>query len=231
MPTPDPASPLAAQIRAALRANELGSADPYAFGYAGLGASGPSIGIFQGDLAVNSQARSTVWQILVGGGMPSAQANQIIGQLAQHCTASPLRPEDDAVVAAALASDEGRAAIDKMDDAILAGVLAHVGSSIDAAAAVGLDLDPGALCAIALWCNMTGAPSTLNRWLVGEPVALAGGTPPAPAVPTASLADVVGYLALTDFFRAHPRNLIHFQQSVAAGLASDPNGSGQGASA
>lgn len=218
----DPTSPLAAKIRAALRANEIGNGDPYKLSYAGAGTSGASFGIFQGDLANNSTARNTLWKVLVGTGMAPSIANGIIGAMNETCQACPLGPNTAAQIDGALASKAGRALVDQMDDAILATVLAEVGTSITSAAAADRPLDDGATIAIALWSNMTGLPSTLNRWLAGQAVQERGGVAPTPAGPATTLDDVMAYLDLAEFFVVHRRNLDHFNQSVAVGLAFDP---------
>ena len=46
-------------IRAAIKANEIGTESPYRLSYARLGVSGASFGIFQGDTNVNHEARAT----------------------------------------------------------------------------------------------------------------------------------------------------------------------------
>jgi hypothetical protein len=223
---PGQSDPIRLRIRAALRANEIGGGDPYRLSYAGAGNSGPSFGIFQGDLAAkNSAVRNTMWLVLVGAGMSPSIANGMIGALSEPCTASPLNPDAAAQIDAALASPGGRALVDQMDDTILDAVLSEVGTSIATAIAAGRALEDGAAIAIALWSNMTGLPSTLNRWLAGQIVQEKGGVAPTPSGPTTTLGDVIAYLALADFFVAHQRNLAHFKQSVAAGLASEPVGS------
>lgn len=220
MAAPDPASPLAAKIAAALRMNEIGTADPYTLSYAGLGNSGPSFGTFQGDVAANPHARSVLSVILITAGVSPGRTATLTAQLARPCKSSPLGAADDTTVLQAIASESGRALVDQMDASILAAVLREVGTSIDAAEAAGLSIEDGAVCAIALWCNMTGAPTTLNRWLGGEAIDHGPGrTVAPPAGPTVGLPEVLAYLSASDYFTAHPRNLAHLQGSVAIGLA------------
>lgn len=215
----DPASPLAAKIRAALRANELGSADPYVLSYAGIGESGPSYGVFQNDVFASTSARTTLWNILMATGTPSPRAAAIVDGLRRACSVCPLGAADGATVAAALASATGRALVDALDGVTLAIVLGYVGRALGAAAAASKTLDDGAACAVALWANMTGAPATLDLWLGGEAVAMGGVDLAPPAGPVVSRADLEGYLAHTQFFEQHARNLAHLQASIATGLA------------
>jgi hypothetical protein len=68
---------------------------------------------------------------------------------------------------------------------------------------------------IALWVNMTGAPDTLCKWLSGtQEVGLA---PPAGAVVTPQ--NLESYLQANTYFRLHPKNFVHMQDSVLAGAA------------
>lgn len=216
----DPASPLATKIRAALSANELGPADPYALSYAGIGQSGPSYGVFQNDVYASSAARATLWNILMTTGTPSKPASVLVDALRVPCKVCPLGVADEATVLAALASAPGRALVDALDGVTLAMVLGYVGRALDAATAVGKTLDDGAACAVALWVNMTGAPATLDRWLSGDTVTMDGVDLAPPAGPAVIQADIEGYLDHTKFFEQHARNLAHLQASIATGLAS-----------
>lgn len=215
----DPSSPLGIKIRAALRANESGSADPYTLSYAGLGRSGPSFGIFQADMAANLDARSCMRIILVGAGMSAAAASSLVSQLGIACMACPLNHNDEAAVLAAMNDAPGRQMIDAMDDVTLGTALGYVGRAMDAAAVVGWSLDEGASCAVALWANMTGAPTTLDLWLSGEAVVIDGISLAPPAGPIISQTDLEWYLSHTQFFEAHQSNLAHLQASIATGLA------------
>lgn len=210
---------LAAKIRAALRANELGSADPYALSYAGLGQSGPSYGVFQNDVMASTAARTTLWHILMTTGTPSPRAAAIVDGLRRTCTACPLGVADEETVAVAMASAPGRSMIDALDGTTLAIVLGYVSQAMAAAAGAGKTLDDGAACAISLWVNMTGAPATLNRWLAGEIVTIDGVALAPPGASVVSQADVEGYLSHTQFFQQHARNLAHLRASIATGLS------------
>lgn len=215
----DQASPLATKIRAALRANELGAADPYALSYAGLGQSGPSYGVFQNDVMASTAARTTLWHILMTTGTPSPRAAAIVDGLRRTCTVCPLGVADEATVYAAMASAPGRSMIDALDGTTLTIVLGYVSQAMAAASGAGKTLDDGAACAVALWVNMTGAPATLDLWLGGKAVTIDGVELEPPAGPVVSQADIEGYLGHTQFFQQHARNLAHLRASIATGLA------------
>lgn len=213
-------SGLTAKIRVALRANELGSADPYALSYAGIGQSGPSYGVFQNDVYASTAARTTLWNILMTTGTPSKPAAALVDALRVPCKVCPLGVADEATVCAAMASAPGKALVDALDGVTLTMVFGYVARAMDAAASRRLTLDDGAACAVALWVNMTGAPSTLDLWLGGEAVAIDGVELQPPAGSVVSQADIEGYLSHTQFFQQHARNLAHLRASIAAGLAS-----------
>jgi len=217
MPAPDPASVLARQIRDALRFNEIGDASPYQISFAGSGRSGGSFGAFQADCCTNGRAKIVLWRVLATAGVQNN--DDIVSAVSVPCPSNPLSSDDTVAVNAALASDAGRPMVDALDETTVANVLQLVGTSIDAAASNSMTLDPGTACAIACWANMSGAPSTLNGWLRGAPVRFPAGNPANPSGPIVSTDDALGYLALTGFYAAHPRNLNHLRQAVAAGLA------------
>jgi hypothetical protein len=200
-------------IREAIKQNELGSASPYELSFACLGRSGASFGIFQGDTNVNPTARTTLQQILGDAGVDPATATRILALLSQPCPqGDPLSDADAALVDGALSSAGGRAAVDGMDEELLQIVLHELDSSITAAATRQHTIDPTALLYIALWVNMTGAPSTLNGWLAGGQ-ALGLAPPPGPVV---TPLDLESYLQASSYFRLHPRNFVHLQDSVKA---------------
>ncbi len=126
----------------------------------------------------------------------------------------PLSPADAALTDAALSSAAGCALVDAMDGKLLAVVEAELDSSVAAAANGNLTIAPVVMLYIALWVNMTGAPSTLNQWLDG--VTELG--VPSPAGPTVEQSDIETYLQATTYFQLHPRNFLHMQQSVQAGV-------------
>ncbi len=206
-------------IRAAIRANELGSASPYQLSYARLGQSGASFGIFQGDTHVNATARATLQTILTGSGADAATVERIMAAVSQACPGgNPLNPADTATANGALNSTAGQAAVDAMDDQLLQGVLNGLDSSIHAAA--DLPIEGEALLYMALWINMTGAPSMLNQWLGG--LTVSGVAPP--TGPTVGPADICAYLKASKYFTEHPQNFAHMQASVAVGVKLLPYG-------
>lgn len=213
----DPASGLAAQVRAALRFNEIGDASPYRLSFAGKGNSGGSFGAFQNDCYASSGPRQVLWRALVNVG--ARRADDITAAASRKCEASPLSPADQSTADEALAADCNRPLVDALDERTFAVVLRELGTSIDAAATAGLTVEPGAACAIACWANMTGEPATLNTWLGGQAVKFSGGSPSCPAGPVVTQEDVLRYLAATAFFAGRPHNLEHLRAAIAAGLA------------
>jgi Uncharacterized protein conserved in bacteria (DUF2272) len=206
-------------IRAALRENEIGDQSPYVLSYAELGSSGGSFGVFQGDACVDPNARAALKQVLVAAKVDSATVTRIVNAVSQPCpNGSPLSPADQKTADNALNSPKGRAIVDAMDDKILQIILNELDTSIAAAQSVKRQLDPGSQISVALWVNMTGAPTSLNEWIQGETM---GGVAP-PAAATVTRNDLKRYLQGTKFFTLHPKNLIHFEASVDAGLSQLP---------
>jgi hypothetical protein len=104
--------------------------------------------------------------------------------------------------------------VDAMDGTLLDIVLSELDSAIAAAASSGKTIEPRALLYIALWVNMTGAPTTLNKWLGGDEECDVA----APTGPVVTFTDLENYLQGTTYFRLHPRNFVHMQASVTAAL-------------
>jgi hypothetical protein len=202
-------------IREAIKQNEVGHASPYCLSYACLGASGASFGIFQGDTNVNHVARATLAQALHDANVDAATAARILSAVSQACPdGNPLSPGDTALANGALSSDAGRRLVDQMDGALLNIVLGELDTCIGAAGTRNQVIEPVGLLYIALWVNMTGAPDTLNKWLNGtQEVGLAP-----PIGPTVTLQNMESYLQANTYFRLHPRNFVHLQDSVKAAL-------------
>lgn len=200
-------------IKEAIKQNELGSASPYCLSYARLGASGASFGVFQGDTNMNHVARDTLRQALVAAGAAADICDRIIAAVSKACPdGNPLSPEDTGTANDALASTAGRALVDAMDQRLLSVVLGELDSAIAAAGVRQQTIDPVALLYITLWVNMTGAPDTLNKWLSGtQEVGLAP-----PVGPTVTQQNIENYLQANVYFRLHPRNFVHMQDSVQA---------------
>jgi hypothetical protein len=210
-------------VRAAIQYNELGAASPYSLSYACLGASGASFGIFQGDTNVNHAARVALLQALQANGVAADACDRIIAAVSRPCpNGNPLSAGDTQLANAALAAPSGRALVDALDGGLLEIVLGEVDSSVAAAAAQSFTIDPAAQLYIALWVNMTGAPTTLNAWLGGS-VELGLGPPEGPVV---MQADLQMYLQGSVFFRLHPQNFIHMQSAVQVGAALLPGAEG-----
>ncbi len=202
-------------IKEAIQQNELGSASPYCLSYACLGASGASFGIFQGDTNVNHVARNTLLQALEASGCSAGTCDRIVAGVCRPCPdGDPLSAEDTTLANDALASEMGQAMVNTMDDRLLQVVLGELDTCIAAAATRGQTIDPAALLYIALWINMTGAPDTLNKWLSGtQEVGLAP-----PVGPSVTVHNVENYLQANTYFRLHPRNFVHMQDSVQAAI-------------
>jgi hypothetical protein len=206
-------------IRAAIRANELGPASPYKLSYARLGQSGASFGIFQGDTHVNGTARSTLQAILNGAGADGPAVARIMAAVSVACPqGNPLNPADTTLANAALSSTAGQAAVDAMDNQLMQVVLKGLDNCITGAG--DLPIDGEALLYMALWINMTGAPTTLVKWLGGLTVSGV----PAPVGPSVCVADIQAYLKATAYFTNHPQNFAHMQASVAVGVPLLPYG-------
>jgi len=201
-------------IKAAIRANELGTASPYCLSFAGLGQSGASFGIFQGDTNVNATARGVLRQALSTAGVAVGDVARIMAAVSQPCPVNPLSSADTAAANGALESAAGMALVDAMDDKLLQIVLSELDSS-NAAVPAGYSIAPAGQLYISLWVNMTGAPGMLNKWLGGTPEL---GVAP-PAGPVVSRENVEAYLQASSYFRLHPRNFVHMSDSVDGGLA------------
>jgi hypothetical protein len=212
-------SSLLPAIRAALRENEIGNQSPYVLSYAELGRSGGSFGVFQGDACVDANARAALKQVLVAANVDSATVTRIVNAVSQPCpNGSPLSPGDQKTADDALDSPKGRSIVDAMDGKTLQVILGELDSSVAAAQSINRSLNPGSQVSIALWVNMTGAPTALNEWIKGATIG--GVAPPAAAAVTRD--DVKRYLKGTKFFTLHPKNLIHFEASVDKGLLELP---------
>jgi len=203
-------------IKAAIHANELGTASPYCLTFAELGQSGASFGIFQGDTNVDPAARELLRQVLAASGAGPGDIDRIISAVSKPCPrGNPLDEADTTIANRALGSAAGMLLVDTMDFRLLNIVLAELDSSLTAAAARNLALAAASQLYIALWVNMTGAPGMLNQWLSGTPEL---GVPP-PAGPNVARVNIETYLHASSYFRLHPRDFPHMSGSVDAGLA------------
>jgi hypothetical protein len=202
-------------IKKAIQTNELGSASPYQLCFARKGASGASFGVFQGDTNVNPTARSTLMKVLAAAQADQATCSRILAALSQPCpNGDPLSGADAALVNNALSSPPGRALVDGMDSELLTTVLGELDGCLSAAARADHTIQPEALLYMALWVNMTGAPTTLMAWLSG---ATEVGLPP-PIGPAVTALDIENYLHANTYFRRYPQNFLHMQESVNSAL-------------
>lgn len=203
-------------VRTALKLHEIGDGTPYRLCFARKEKSGASFGFMQGDLAAGQpEVRQAFHSCLKGAGFDDDQVDMLMRRLGVHCPRSPLDPDEAQRIDEALKT--GKDIVDKMDRSILAGVEAQVEKCIAAARDAGRTLMPEAVIAIALWVNMTGAPTQLLKWLRGEETHLAhrlGGAPK--IVAGAAMQD---YLKATYYYSENPANLPHFLSCVAAGVA------------
>jgi len=201
-------------IRMAIKQNELGNASPYCLSYARLGQSGASFGIFQGDTNVNALARSTLTAVLNAAGIDDATVAGLVASVSRPLPdGCPFSSDDKALIDNALAAGFGQTIVDQMDGQLMQTVLNGIDSCVAASSA--RPIDPEAQLYMALWINMTGAPTTLAKWLAGAAV----GSLAPPDGATVSAADLQNYLLASAYFRNNPRNFPHMQSSVAAGVA------------
>lgn len=207
-------------VKAALRMNELGAADPYRLSFADLGKSGASFGVFQADTAANIGARSALRLILTAAGVSAPKISAILGTLSMPCNSASLALCDLLAVNAAIAAPAGKQLVDELDEVTLDTVLRHLDQANGAAAAHGKSIEPRGQLMIALWANMTGAPNTLCSWIGGTEVAMVR-PPPNPIV---SADEIESYLRAQQYFVANPRTIPHFLASVAAGVSLLPVG-------
>jgi hypothetical protein len=214
---PPGAADIQSAIKTALRLNEIGSTSPYRVSFAGKGKSGASFGFMQGDMAAGPQiVRDTFAQALRSAGIAGATVTAIAQQLSVPLFHNPLSQADTMAVNAALAAPAGRRLVDTMDDQLCSGVLHSVAACVDTATGSSRTVNPPAQIYMALWINMTGAPSTLLDWLSGQSVFLSRAfAAPGPIVDGPAME---AYLQATTYFAENPDNWPHTLQSAAAGI-------------
>jgi hypothetical protein len=209
-----PAEILKAALAEALRQHEIGGLVDVAYriSFAGKGNSGASFGAMQGDLATDRpEPRKAFLAALAAAGVPpdkiDALAETLFGR--RHKT-SPLSDGDTSLIDAALAA--GKPLVDAMDAEIAADVHADLDKVAAAAAAAGRAIEPKALLYIVNWINMTGPPTTLLKWVAGDPVS---------GVATAGTvideAAIQAYLQAQKYYRENPTTWPHMVKSVAKG--------------
>jgi hypothetical protein len=201
-------------ITKALRINEIGDDSPYQISFAKKGNSGASFGFMQGDLAAKQPiVQQTFHDVLAAAGASSDVIAGLIARLSVHLIANPLTAQETDMVNKALLA--GKNLVDAMDQNILSGVFGGLQQCIDSAAKANKHIDPKALIYMALWINMSGAPTSLLAWLSGQDPGL--GAPVQPAGAAVDAAAMESYLGATHYFVENPGNLPHLEASAAAG--------------
>jgi hypothetical protein len=200
-------------LRAALRCNEIGDRTPYEISFAAKGNSGASFGFMQGDMAVQPIARDTFRAAMAAAGIAQSRIDVWVTKLSQHVAHNPLSASDTNEIDAALKAHS--ALVDAMDEKIITGVYNSLDKCADAAADGGCTIRPAALIYMALWINMTGAPTSLLKWLSGDDPGLEAPIPP--AAPAVDEAKIQKYLGATKYFRQNPKNLKNFTSCAKKG--------------
>lgn len=202
-------------VRETVKTNEIGSDTPYKISFAKKGQSGTSLGFMQGDMNVQPDAVATLKNALAASGVDPATASRLVKALSgPHPNGNPLSSSDTKIVDDALSSAAGRPIVDAMDMRILQDVLDDLDGCIAAAGARAMRIEPKALLYMAPWINMTGAPTTMKKWLGGTHV---DGLPPPPSPPAVTAQNMDGYMKAQKFFRENPKNYEHFTNSVNTG--------------
>jgi hypothetical protein len=156
---------------------------------------------------------------LAAAGLSTEKAESLKSLLSVHTITNPLTPQDSALVNNALNSQAGRALVDAMDQEILHDVFGDVGKCMTIAAKCDRTISLKALLYIAMWINMSGAPTTLLDWLGGMEVMFDNHVKlPAPGK-TVNGPAMERYLQATHYFSANPANFKRLRQCAADALA------------
>ncbi len=193
-------------LRAALRTHEIGNRTPYEISFAQKANSGGSFGFMQGDLAAGQAiAHSTFRRCMAEAGMPEAT----IGDLEHRLSTKGAKPsiitadEKQRIDAAFQAR---RDLVDAMDESILQGVYRHLDTCVGVATDAGRTIDPIAQLYIAMWVNMTGAPTKLLDWLRSPDRG-----------DTVTEDEIQDYLRDQKYYKEHPKNFPHIVESADEG--------------
>jgi hypothetical protein len=209
-----PAEKLTPSLAEALRHHEIGGniSLAYRISFAGKGHSGASFGAMQGDLATGRpEAKKAFLAALAAARVPQPKIEAVTSVLFDHPhKTNPLSGADTALIDDALVAS--KALVDEMDAAIAAQVHADLDKVAAAASAAGRAIAPQALLYIANWINMTGPPTTLLKWVAGEPV----GSVPTPGK-VIDEAAIEAYLLAQKYYRENPDSWPHMVKSVAKG--------------
>lgn len=208
-------------ITTAIRLNEIGNASPYQISFAGKGNSGASFGFMQGDLNAGQQIVATTFAaVLAASNIPADKAAALTKALSGHLLQNPLSNADTTIVDDALSTLDGRALVDKMDQTILQGVCIGVSQCLQAALSSNRTVAPMSIAYMAMWINMSGAPTKLLSWLGGDVVVL-GKLQVGPAPLNIDEAAMEAYLKETPYFVANSKNFNHLQQCAQAAVATN----------
>lgn len=196
----------------------------YRLSFARIGRSGASFGPLQADCHAYPPALAVIEQICRAASMPAVQLGRVLGVLHRALPQGwPGSAGDLAAVDAAIASVQGRAAVDRLMQAILDGLVVQLGRCIEAAAGNGATIGPDALIGVAIWINQDGPPTTLLDWLKGAAVEVDGEKVP-PLAPGAAVdqAAWLGYYEHIPFIRQHLAQTAPMRDAIAIGLAALP---------
>ena len=202
-------------LRTALRLHEIGNDTPYRISFAAKGKSGGSFGFMQGDLAAGqSDVTRTFREAMAAAGMDSGKIDRLVALLSRHQIKNPLSPSETAEVDQALRASSGL--VDRMDERILQEVYRDLDICLAHASRKNRTVAAKAQLYMALWINMSGPPTKLLTWLDGGDPGLPRRVPAAGA--TIDGDDMEEYLAGTNYYVAHPRNMQHLRECAAAGM-------------
>ena len=191
--------------------HEIGDHTPYEISFAQKANSGGSFGFMQGDLAAGQAIAHSTFR----GCMAAARmADAAIGDLERRLSTKGARPtiisaaEKRQIDAAFQASSN---LVDAMDEAILQNVYGHLDTCVAVATEANRTIDPIAQLYIAMWVNMTGAPTKLLDWLRSPERGN-----------TISENAIQGYLRDQKYYKEHPDNFPHIVASAAKGAEQLP---------
>jgi hypothetical protein len=209
-----PAENLKPALAEALGHHEIGGrlGLAYRISFAGKGNSGASFGAMPGDLATERpEPKKAFLAALTAAEVSHAKINALAETLfgRPHKT-NPLSDADTRLIDAALTAS--KPLVDAMDAEIAADVYADLDKVAAAAVAAGRAIEPTALLYIANWINMTGPPTTLLKWVAGEPV---NGVPTVGRVVDEPA--IQAYLQGQKYYRENPGTWPHMVKSVAKG--------------
>ena len=120
----------------------------------------------QGDLAAGQPiVTQTFIDAMTAAGLGAETIRGLLARLARHVVANPLDPSETVQVNNALLA--ARNLVDAMDESLIAGVYDGLDLCIATAVRANRTIEAKAQLYMALWINMTGAPTTLLVWLTG----------------------------------------------------------------